>query len=192
MLGLAYPGGPALERLAREGDPGRVLVPDRRRGPGLDFSFAGLKTALLYNVRDLGDGAQARRADLAAAYQRAIVEALALKVERGSRETGLERLAIGGGVAANGPLRERMAGLGVELHVPERALCTDNAAEPIIAALSVHSSFGGMFSSTPARPSARAAARWPPRRRRSPGASSPVRAGARSTRASSASTIAAW
>jgi N6-L-threonylcarbamoyladenine synthase len=128
MLGLPYPGGPALERLAAEGDPGAYDFPIAAGVPGLDFSFAGLKTALLYKVRDLGDEAQARRADLAAAYQRAIVEALAVCVERGLRETGLERLAIGGGVAANGPLRERMAGLGVELHVPERALCTDNAA----------------------------------------------------------------
>jgi N6-L-threonylcarbamoyladenine synthase len=79
-------------------------------------------------VRDLGDEALARRADLAASYQHAIVEALALRVERGLRATGLKRLAVGGGVAANGPLRGRMAGLGVELHVPERALCTDNAA----------------------------------------------------------------
>ena len=128
MLGLPYPGGPALERLAAEGDPGAYDFPIAAGVPGLDFSFAGLKTALLYKVRDLGDEAQARRADLAAAYQRAIVEALALRVERGLRETGLQRLAIGGGVAANGPLRERMAALGVELHVPERALCTDNAA----------------------------------------------------------------
>jgi N6-L-threonylcarbamoyladenine synthase len=128
MLGLPYPGGPALERLAAEGDPGAYDFPIAAGVPGLDFSFAGLKTALLYKVRDLGDEAQARRADLAAAYQRAIVEALAIRVERGLRETGLQRLAIGGGVAANGPLRERMAGLGVELHVPERALCTDNAA----------------------------------------------------------------
>ncbi len=128
MLGLPYPGGPALERLAAEGDPGAYDFPIAAGVPGLDFSFAGLKTALLYKVRDLGDEAQARRADLAAAYQRAIVEALAVRVERGLRETGLQRLAIGGGVAANGPLRERMAGLGVELHVPERALCTDNAA----------------------------------------------------------------
>ena len=128
LLGLPYPGGPALERLAAEGDPGAYDFPIAAGVPGLDFSFAGLKTALLYKVRDLGDEAQARRADLAAAYQRAIVEALAVRVERGLRETGLERLAIGGGVAANGPLRERMAGLGVELHVPERALCTDNAA----------------------------------------------------------------
>jgi N6-L-threonylcarbamoyladenine synthase len=128
MLGLPYPGGPALERLAAEGDPGAYDFPIAAGVPGLDFSFAGLKTALLYKVRDLGDEAQARRADLAAAYQRAIVEALAVRVERGLRETGLERLAVGGGVAANGPLRERMARLGVELHVPERALCTDNAA----------------------------------------------------------------
>jgi N6-L-threonylcarbamoyladenine synthase len=128
MLGLPYPGGPALERLAAEGDPSAYDFPIAAGVPGLDFSFAGLKTALLYKVRDLGDEAQARRADLAAAYQRAIVEALAVRVERGLRETGLQRLAIGGGVAANGPLRERMAGLGVELHVPERALCTDNAA----------------------------------------------------------------
>ena len=128
MLGLPYPGGPALERLAAEGDPGAYDFPIAAGVPGLDFSFAGLKTALLYKVRDLGDEAQARRADLAAAYQHAIVEALAVRVERGLRETGLQRLAIGGGVAANGPLRERMARLGVELHVPERALCTDNAA----------------------------------------------------------------
>jgi N6-L-threonylcarbamoyladenine synthase len=128
MLGLPYPGGPALERLAAEGDPGAYDFPIAAGVPGLDFSFAGLKTALLYTVRDLGDEAQARRADLAAAYQHAIVEALAVRVERGLRETGLQRLAIGGGVAANGPLRERMAGLGVEMHVPERALCTDNAA----------------------------------------------------------------
>jgi N6-L-threonylcarbamoyladenine synthase len=128
LLDLPYPGGPALERLAADGEPHAFDFPIAAGVPGLDFSFAGLKTALLYKVRDLGDEAQARRADLAASYQRAIVEALALRVERGLRQTGLQRLAIGGGVAANGPLRERMAGLGVELHVPERALCTDNAA----------------------------------------------------------------
>jgi N6-L-threonylcarbamoyladenine synthase len=128
MLDLPYPGGPALERLARDGDPEAFDFPIAAGVPGLDFSFAGLKTALLYKTRDLGNEARARRADLAASYQRAIVEALSLRVERGLRETGLERLAIGGGVAANGPLRERLAGLGVDLHVPERALCTDNAA----------------------------------------------------------------
>jgi N6-L-threonylcarbamoyladenine synthase len=96
---------------------------------GLDFSFAGLKTALLYRVRDLGEDETARlRADLAASYQRAIVEALALRAERALEWTGLARLAVGGGVAANGPLRERLAQLGVELDIPPRELCTDNAA----------------------------------------------------------------
>jgi N6-L-threonylcarbamoyladenine synthase len=129
LLGLPYPGGPALERLAAEGDPDAFAFPIAAGVPGLDFSFAGLKTALLYKVRDLGDEeARARRADLAAAYQHAIVEALALRVERGLQQTGLTRLAVGGGVAANGPLRTRLQALGVDLHVPARALCTDNAA----------------------------------------------------------------
>jgi len=129
LLGLPYPGGPALQRLAEEGDPEAFDFPIAARVAGLDFSFAGLKTALLYKVRDLGEeGATERRADLAAAYQRAIVEALALRVERALERTGLERLAVGGGVAANGPLRQRMAGLGVPLRIPPRELCTDNAA----------------------------------------------------------------
>jgi N6-L-threonylcarbamoyladenine synthase len=84
---------------------------------------------LLYRVRDLG--AQEfthRRADLAASYQRAIVETLAIRVERALGLTRLDRLAVGGGVAANGPLRERLASLGVTLDIPEPALCTDNAA----------------------------------------------------------------
>jgi N6-L-threonylcarbamoyladenine synthase len=129
LLGLGYPGGAALERLARDGDPQAFPFPIGARRPGLDFSFAGLKTALLYRVRDLGpEEAERRRADLAASYQHAIVEALALRVERALARTGCERLAIGGGVAANGPLRERMAQLGVPLAVPDRRLCTDNAA----------------------------------------------------------------
>lgn len=129
LLGLGYPGGPALERLARDGDPEAFRFPTAERLAGLDFSFAGLKTALLYRVRDLGEEeAKRRRADLAASYQRAIVESLAIRVERALRRTGLERLSIGGGVAANGPVRERMRSLGVGLHVPPRELCTDNAA----------------------------------------------------------------
>ena len=128
LLGLPYPGGPALEKLARDGDPGAFAFPTGKGVAGLDLSFAGLKTALLYKVRDLGDDAERHRADLAAAYQHAIVEALARRVERALEETGMERLAIGGGVAANGPLRERMEGLGVATRIPPRALCTDNAA----------------------------------------------------------------
>jgi len=129
LLGLGYPGGAALERLARDGDPEAFSFPTASRVPGLDFSFAGLKTALLYRVRDLGpDEAERHRADLAASYQRAIVESLAARVERGLEQTAAEQLAIGGGVAANGPLRARMEQLGVPVAIPPRQLCTDNAA----------------------------------------------------------------
>jgi N6-L-threonylcarbamoyladenine synthase len=129
LLGLPFPGGPPLERLAREGDPSAFAFPVAERLAGLDFSFAGLKTALLYKVRDLGEAeATARRADLAASYQYAVVEALARRCERALEQTGHDTLAVGGGVAANGPLRERLAGLGVRVHVPPRELCTDNAA----------------------------------------------------------------
>jgi N6-L-threonylcarbamoyladenine synthase len=129
MLGLPFPGGPALERLARDGDPAAFAFPVARSVPGLDFSFAGVKTSLLYKIRELGETeAAVRAADLAAGYQHAIVEALAARCERAVARTGIERLAIGGGVAANGPLRERLSTLGVELGVPSRELCTDNAA----------------------------------------------------------------
>jgi N6-L-threonylcarbamoyladenine synthase len=129
LLGLGYPGGAALERLARDGDPAAFAFPTGARLGGLDFSFAGLKTALLYQVRELGEAeTDRRRADLAASYQHAIVEALAVRAERALHRTGLGRLAIGGGVAANGPLRERLARLGVPVSIPPRELCTDNAA----------------------------------------------------------------
>ena len=129
LLGLGYPGGPALERLAREGDPAAFRFPTGARVRGLDFSFAGLKTALLYKVRELGEAqATQRRADLAAAYQHAIVEALCVRAERALDQTGLDRLAVGGGVAANGPLRERLSQIGAQLAIPDRLLCTDNAA----------------------------------------------------------------
>jgi N6-L-threonylcarbamoyladenine synthase len=119
LLGLGYPGGAEIDRLAREGDPEAFSFPVARV-PGLDFSFSGVKTALLYAVRDLGDGLEARRADLAASYQRAIVRALVERV----RATGAERLAIVGGVAANSELRASLP----EAVAPPLALCTDNAA----------------------------------------------------------------
>ena len=142
MLGLGYPGGAALERLADGGDPEAFSFPgspgERRRGrspsraafaEGLDFSFAGVKTALLYKLRELSEQEREQRAgDLAASYQAAIVESLLSRTERALAATGSERLAVGGGVAANGELRRRLGELDVELHVPERALCTDNAA----------------------------------------------------------------
>jgi len=143
MLGLGYPGGAALERLAAGGDPEAFSFPGSAaevrkggRGPrhnafakSLDFSFAGLKTALLYTLRDLSEAdAKARAADLAASYQGAIVDSLIQRSERALEHVGSDRLAVGGGVAANGELRRRLGELGVTLHVPERRLCTDNAA----------------------------------------------------------------
>ena len=127
LLGLGYPGGPALSRLAAQGDPTAFDFPTAARVPGLDFSFAGLKTALLYKTRELGEReTQSRKADLAASYEHAIVEALMARVKRAlEREP---RLAIGGGVAANRLLRERAAALGVPVHIPPPELCTDNAA----------------------------------------------------------------
>jgi N6-L-threonylcarbamoyladenine synthase len=124
LLGLGYPGGPELDRLAREGDPDAYAFP--RSAPGeLDFSFSGLKTALLYRLRDEPD---ANRADLAASYQRAIVAALTARTQTALEREGLERLAIGGGVAANSELRAAVANLGVPVWVPPTELCTDNAA----------------------------------------------------------------
>ena len=119
LLGLPYPGGPALSKLAESGDPTAFAFPTAARVAGLDFSFAGLKTALLYAVRDLGEEETRRRAaDLAASYEHAIVEGLILRVERALAAEPGARLALGGGVAANARLRERAAGLGVELKVP--------------------------------------------------------------------------
>jgi tRNA N6-adenosine threonylcarbamoyltransferase len=119
LLGLGYPGGAEIDRLAREGDPDAFSFPVARV-PGLDFSFSGVKTALLYAVRDLGEELGARRADLAASYQRAIVQALVARV----REAGGERIAIVGGVAANSELRAALP----EAVAPPLELCTDNAA----------------------------------------------------------------
>ena len=132
ILGLEYPGGPAIDRLAREGDPEAFDFPRSLPGHGLDFSFSGLKTALLYRVRDLGEQAAARQADLAASYQRAIVDILAARARTAIEREGAERFAIGGGVAANSEWRARVTELcekvGVRLWVPPMALCTDNAA----------------------------------------------------------------
>jgi N6-L-threonylcarbamoyladenine synthase len=129
LLGLPYPGGPALSKLAAAGDPSAFDFPTAAQVKGLDFSFAGLKTALLYTVRDLGEQETAgRAADLAASYEHAIVEALIQRVERALAAEAEPRLAIGGGVAANRLLRERAAALGVPVHVPAPELCTDNAA----------------------------------------------------------------
>jgi tRNA N6-adenosine threonylcarbamoyltransferase len=124
LLGLGYPGGAAIDRLARDGDATAFDFPVARV-PGLDFSFSGLKTALLYAVRDLGsDEVEARKADLAASYQHAIVRALVQRLGEAAEATGLERVAVVGGVAANSALR---AALPDAAFAPLE-LCTDNAA----------------------------------------------------------------
>ena len=134
LLGLDYPGGPAIERAARDGDPTAFEFPvAMSREPGLDFSFSGLKTALLYAVRELDDRElEARRADLAASYQEAVVGQLLAKLERGLTGGSWEAVALGGGVAANSVLRNRTAALcrdrGLCLKLVPAELCTDNAA----------------------------------------------------------------
>ncbi len=132
MLGLGYPGGPELSRLAADGDPRSYDFPT---GRSEDFSFAGLKTALLYKTREVDASDRQVRANLAAAYQRAIVEALLRRVLRGLERSGRTRLALGGGVAANAALRARLEELEVELFLPPPELCTDNAAMIAAAAL---------------------------------------------------------
>ena len=124
LLGLGYPGGAEIERIAREGDPSAYEFPVARV-PGLDFSFSGLKTALLYAVRELtAEDLERGRADLAASYQRAIVRALVERTRQAAEQIGATRIAVVGGVAANFELR---AALPQATAAPP-ALCTDNAA----------------------------------------------------------------
>jgi tRNA N6-adenosine threonylcarbamoyltransferase len=133
LLGLGYPGGPAIQRAAGEGDPEAFEFPVAMSERGLDFSFSGLKTALVYRVRELGpERVKRSRADLAASYQRAIVDQLARKLERAAGSGEWPAIALGGGVAANAELRQRTEGLcgelGLRLKLVPIALCTDNAA----------------------------------------------------------------
>jgi N6-L-threonylcarbamoyladenine synthase len=145
ILGLGYPGGPEIERAARGGDPRshRLPRPLRADHDRLDLSFSGLKTALRYLVRPPGAPADTpppegqARADLAAAFQQAVVDSIVAKVELAIEKTGCRTVAIGGGVAANSLLRESLAELGrrrgVAVLVPPMSLCTDNAAMGAIA-----------------------------------------------------------
>jgi N6-L-threonylcarbamoyladenine synthase len=124
LLGLGYPGGAAIDRLAREGDPEAYAFPVARVA-GLDFSFSGVKTALLYAVRELApDELERRRADLAASYQRAIVRALVERTRAAASRAGARRIAVVGGVAANSELRAALP----DATLAPLPLCTDNAA----------------------------------------------------------------
>jgi N6-L-threonylcarbamoyladenine synthase len=123
LLGLGYPGGAAIDRLAQNGDPDAFSFPVARLA-GHDFSFSGVKTALLYTVRDLGAEAEERKSDLAASYQRAIVRALVERTQAAAASSGLETIAVVGGVAANSELRAALP----DARFAPLALCTDNAA----------------------------------------------------------------
>ncbi|HKC18305.1 MAG TPA: tRNA (adenosine(37)-N6)-threonylcarbamoyltransferase complex transferase subunit TsaD [Candidatus Dormibacteraeota bacterium] len=146
MLGLGFPGGPALDRLARQGDARRQPLPQPSL-PGLEYSFSGLKTALLYRLRDLGESITDQdRADLAAAFERSVVESLLEKLDAALDERPASEVVVAGGVAANTLLRKRAAEVvagRARLTMPPLELCTDNAA--MIAA-------AGFYS--PARPAA--------------------------------------
>jgi N6-L-threonylcarbamoyladenine synthase len=133
LMGLGYPGGPALSRLAEQGDPVAFKLPRPLLHSGnLDFSFAGLKTAVMTQAKKLGDDLEARKADLAASTQAAIVEVLLKKSMIALQRTGLRRLVVAGGVGANKSLRSQLnavcAKAGIRVHYPELHLCTDNGA----------------------------------------------------------------
>ena len=131
-MGLGYPGGPLIDRLARGGDPTRFPFPRANLGDSLDFSFSGLKTALLLFLRRHGSQLEADIADVAASFQEAVVDPLVSNTMLAAERTGVRRVLLAGGVAANSRLREKMAEegrrRGVEVSWPPPALCTDNAA----------------------------------------------------------------
>ena len=159
LLGLSYPGGPALAKLADSGGPGRFRFPrpmlDR---PGLDFSFSGLKTAVVVALRNLTLD-DAMRADVAAEFQCAVVDTLAAKCERALDQTGFDAIVVAGGVGANRALRERLAVMGqrrgVRVYYPRPEFCTDNAA--MIAYAGYRRLVAGQHDDL----AIRATARWP-------------------------------
>jgi N6-L-threonylcarbamoyladenine synthase len=144
LLGLGFPGGPFIDRAAQDGDPGSVRFPRGLTGPGdapYDFSFSGLKTAVARHIEALEhQGIMVPVADVAAAFQEAVVDVLTAKAIRAATDRGIDTLLIGGGVAANSRLRalaqQRCAAAGLRLRVPRPRLCTDNGA--MVAALGAH------------------------------------------------------
>ena len=129
FLGLGYPGGPAIERVAETGDPAAFAFPRALLDQGLDLSFSGLKTAVVRAVRARPDAANE---DVAASFQRAVVDVLVVKAVRAAQAIGARGVCLAGGVAANGPLRAGIVAacgeLGIPAYLPSRAMCTDNAA----------------------------------------------------------------
>ena len=139
LLGLGYPGGPVIDRLAVEGDPEAIRFPRPMAADGLDFSFSGLKTAVAVHLRRHPAADRAARADVAASFQRAVTDVLETKTMRAADARGVSSVCLAGGVAANSELRARFEALsaeGMEVFIPSRAMCTDNAA--MVAAAGWH------------------------------------------------------
>ena len=139
LLGLGYPGGPVIDRLATEGDPDAIRFPRPMMADGLDFSFSGLKTAVAVHLRRHPATDRAAQANVAASFQRAVVDVLETKTLRAAEARGISSLCLAGGVAANSELRARFEALGTqdyEVFIPTRAMCTDNAA--MVAATGWH------------------------------------------------------
>lgn len=159
LLGLDYPGGPLLAKMAEQGQAGRFQFPrpmtDR---PGLDFSFSGLKTAAANTIRAEGDDPQTK-ADIAHAFQTAVIDTLAIKCKRALKETGITRLVIAGGVSANTALREKlermMVGMKGKVYYPRTEFCTDNGA--MIAYAGMQRFKAGQFATLDMKTKAR----WP-------------------------------
>lgn len=129
LLGLGYPGGPAIQTLARSGDPRKLRLPRAWLGDSYDFSFSGLKTAVLREAEGLGDDSELTRADVAASFQEAVVDVLVSKTARAAAEFGVSQVLLAGGVAANAQLRREMERrLNRTVVYPPISLCTDNAA----------------------------------------------------------------
>jgi N6-L-threonylcarbamoyladenine synthase len=133
FLELGYPGGPAIDRLSTKGDPKAIDFPRALSGKGLDFSFAGLKTAVVRHVRKVEEaGGSIKRADVAASFQEAVVDVQVEKTLRAAADHGFGTIVLGGGVAANSRLRERLSAEAhardLHLHIPDVKLCVDNGA----------------------------------------------------------------
>jgi len=133
LLGLGFPGGPAIQRVAERGDPRAIAFPlAQMTDQSRDFSFSGIKTSVSLHVKRHGPLSEARVADVAASFQAAVVKMLVRKTVKASLHLGVKRVVLTGGVAANGPLRRALAAEaaehGIRLHIPPPRLCTDNAA----------------------------------------------------------------
>jgi N6-L-threonylcarbamoyladenine synthase len=142
LLELSYPGGPAIQKAAQGGNPTAFDFPRAWLEDTWDFSFSGLKTAVLHKVREFGSGRELPVADLAASFQAAVVDVLVEKTKKAAREFGAKEILVAGGVSSNQVLREAFAGYSLPVHFPPMALCTDNAAMIAAAGYFRHAIFG--------------------------------------------------